>query len=127
MFPKVKDAEICNYADDTTILACGSDMCSIFKSLEENISLLSIWFENNYMKMNEDKSHLLFFGSKDEEVSESISGSLIQESDEEKRLGVTLDRRLDFKNHVSNLCETASQKLHALARVSKYMEKSKLE
>ena len=79
------------------------------------------------MKMNEDKSHLLFFGSKDEDVSVSISGSLMKESDEEKLLGVTLGRRLDFKNHVSNLCETASQKLHALARVSKYMEKSKLK
>ena len=39
----------------------------------------------------------------------------------------TLDRRLNFKNHVSNLCKKASQKLHALAKVSKYMEKSKLE
>ena len=67
------------------------------------------------------------FGSKDEDVSVNISGALIQESDEEKLLGLTLDRRLNFKNHVSNLCKTASQKLHALARVSKYMEKSKLD
>ena len=49
------------------------------------------------MKMNEDKSHLFFFGSKDEEVSVSISGSLIQESNEGKLLGVTLGRRLNFK------------------------------
>ena len=120
-FYLVKNAEICKYADDTTIFACGSEMCS------RNASLLSIWFENNYMKMNEDKSHLLFFGSKDEEVSLSIFRSLIQESDEEKLLGVTLDRRLNFKNRVSNLCKKATQKLHALARVPKYMEKSKLE
>ena len=93
-------------------------MCSILKSLEEDASLLPNWFENNYMKMN---------GSKGEDVSVRISGSFIQESDEEKLLGVTLDRRLNFKNHVSNLCKKASQKLHALARVSKYMEKSKLE
>ena len=61
------------------------------------------------------------------EVKMSIFRSLIQESDEEKLLGVTLDRRLNFKNRVSNLCKKATQKLHALARVSKYMEKSKLE
>ena len=60
-------------------------------------------------------------------LSVNISGSLIQESNEEKLLGLTLDRRLNFKNHVSNLCRKASQKLHALARVSEYMEKSKLE
>ena len=83
-------------------------MCLILKSLEEDASLLSPWFENNYMKVNGDKSHLLIFGSKDGEVSASISGSLIQESDEEKLLGVTLDRKLNFKNHVSNLCKKAS-------------------
>ena len=52
---------------------------------------------------------------------------MIQESDEEKLLGLTLDKRLNFKNHVSTLCKKASQKLHALARVSKYMKKSQLE
>ena len=52
------------------------------KSLEKDASLLSLWFENNYMKMNEDKSHLLVFGSKSEDVSVNISGSLMQESDE---------------------------------------------
>ena len=86
----MKDTEICNYTDGTTIFAYGSDMCSILKSLEEDASLLSLRFLNNYMKMNEDKSYLLVFGSKGEEVSVSISvnifGSLIQESDEEKLL-----------------------------------------
>ena len=84
--------------------------------------MLSLWFENNYMRMNEDKSHLFVFGSKGKEVSVNVSVSSIQESDEEKLLGVTLNRRLNFKNHVSNLCRKASQKLHALARVSKYRE-----
>ena len=105
----MKGTEICNYADDTTIFEYGSDMCSILITLEEDASLLSLWFENNYMKVNEDKSHLLVFRSKDDEVSASISASSIQESGEEKLLGVTLDRRLNFKNHISNLCKKASQ------------------
>ena len=70
---------------------------------------------------------LLVVGSKDDEVSASISGSLIQETDEEKLLAVTLDSRLNFKNYSSNLCKKAIQKLLALARLSEYMEKSKLE
>ena len=39
--------------------------------------------------MNEDKGHLLVFGRKENEVTVSISGSLIQECDEEKLLGDT--------------------------------------
>ena len=40
LFYLVKNAEICNYSDDATIFACGSDMCSILKSLEGNASYL---------------------------------------------------------------------------------------
>jgi len=118
----VKDAEICNYADDIAIFAYGSDMRSILKSLVEDASLLSLWFENNYVKMNDDKIHFLVFGSKEKDVTVSISGSLIQECDAEKLLGVTLDKTLSFKNNANNLCKKASRKLHALRRESKYME-----
>ncbi len=123
----MKDTEICNYADATPIFPCGPDLGSILESLEKDAALLSLWFENNYMKMNENKSHLPVFGNKDGEVTVNISGFLIKESDEEKLLGVTLDKKMSFKTHVNNLCKKASQKLHALARVSRYMEKPQLE
>ena len=87
-------------------------------------SLLSLWFKDNYLKINDDKSHLLVFGSIGNEVTVSISGSLMQEIDEEKLLSVILDKKLSFKNHVNILRTNASQKLDALARVSKYTEKS---
>ena len=48
VFYLVKDTEICNYADDTTIFACGSDLGSILEPLERKATLLSLWFENNY-------------------------------------------------------------------------------
>ena len=51
--------------------------------------MILLWFENNYMKMNENKGHLLVFGRKENEVTVSISGSFIQESDEEKLLSDT--------------------------------------
>ena len=43
-----------------------------------------------------------------------------------KLLGVTIDNELKFDEHVSKLCKKASQKLHALARVSNYMSQDKL-
>ena len=39
---------------------------------------------------------------------------------------VTIDKNLNFKSHVSNLCKRASQKLQALARVSAFMNPDKL-
>ena len=43
----------------------------------------------------------------------------------EKLLAVPFDNRLNFNHHISNICKTASNKLHALARVSYYMGQDK--
>ena len=40
---------------------------------------------------------------------------------EEKILGVYFDNQLNFKYHLSKMCKSASQKLHALARISTLM------
>ena len=39
----------------------------------------------------------------------------------EKLLGVTIDCNLNFEEHVKNLCNKASHKVSALARISSYM------
>ncbi len=43
------------------------------------------------------------------------------ESQNEKLLGITVDKKLSFQAHIDNVCKKAGQKLHALARVSKCM------
>ena len=50
--------------------------------------------------------------------------SLIQKK-HEKFLGVTFNSRLNFHHYISNICKTAGNKLHALARVSNYMDQDK--
>ena len=51
-----------------------------------------------------------------------------KESDHVELLGVTIDKHLDFKKHIENLCWNANYKLHALRRMWKNLavEKPKL-
>ena len=42
-------------------------------------------------------------------------------SPHEKLLGIYIDKNMTFDEHVTRLCNKASHKLHALARVSSYM------
>ena len=51
---------------------------------------------------------------------------MVIESVDEKLLGVTLDENLDFKSHVNAICKKVGPKLHALARISSYMNVEKL-
>ena len=75
------------------------------------------------MKSNSNKCHLVI--SSLDEVSIQIGCDDIVSEDSVKLLGVTIDKKLNFSEHVSNLCQKASMKLHALSRVSKYMSMSK--
>ena len=78
------------------------------------------------MKLNDDKCHLLIFGDKTNDVSVTVGNSLIKESTGEKLLRLTIDKDLSFKNHLDCLCKKASQKLHALARISKFMDTDRI-
>ena len=79
------------------------------------------------MKLNADKCHLLVLGqSTNEPVTVRIGNSEVVNSSQEKLLGVQIDSKLSFHNHVSKLCQKASNKLYALARMSPYMDQNKL-
>ena len=51
----------------------------------------------------------------------------IQNSKSEKLLGVTIDNKLSFTEHVHKICDTTSQKLNALAQLSSFMSLEKRE
>ena len=72
------------------------------------------------MKPNADKYHLL--GTRDTDVTTKIGEFYVKSRREEKRLGVKIDSKPSFENHVSSLCKKASQKLHALTRVVNFMD-----
>ena len=66
--------------------------------------------------------HLMIFGGKSNEVSVEIGEANVKESKEEKLLGIIFDQTICFKQHVKTLCMNTSQKLHALTRISCYMD-----
>ena len=75
------------------------------------------WFESNYMRLNEDKYHLLLSGYKREMMLTKVGQSRIRESEKQKLLDVTIDKHLKFEEHIVKQCKKARQKLSALARV----------
>ena len=92
LFMFVNDAEICNYADDTTIYACDNNIEGIIETLESDALKIAEWFPNNCMKLNEDKCHLMIFGDKSNDISLNIGSVRIKESKEEKLLEVIVDK-----------------------------------
>ena len=55
---------MCNFADDTTFHACDSILEDLVNRLEHDTNLARGWFDCNYMKLNQDKCHLIISGHK---------------------------------------------------------------
>ena len=89
--------------------------------MERNFSIAIDWFQNNYMKMNSDKCHLLVAGHKFEQIRAKVGTDLIWESNSVKLLGITIDNHIKFDKHISLLCAKSNRKLSALTRISYYL------
>ena len=66
-----------------------------------------LWFKANIMKMNLEKSQLIILGQKaiPENFSVEIDNILKNQCLEVTLLGVTLDNKLNFNSHTSNICK----------------------
>ena len=53
------ETNIINYADDTTLYACEPNMDFELSKLEKDTSTVFTRFQNNYLKANSGKPHLL--------------------------------------------------------------------
>ena len=113
----VRCTNICSYANDTTIFACHLTFETI-RQLEIDGTLVAKWFSDNYLKLNDNKCHLMIFGDKCSKAAITSRSSKTKESEYEKLLGITFDKKLGFRKHIKDLCKKANQNLHALARLS---------
>ena len=100
-----------NYADYTTPYTGGKNTQDVITSLGSCALVLFKWFENNLMKANSDKIHLLLNTSTSSIAS--INEDIIKNFESEKLLEVTTDYKLNFEEHLSKVCDKASQKLLA--------------
>ena len=97
--------DVCNYADDTTFHACDLDLKSLITRLEHDATFAIQWFELNFIKLNQDKCHLLFSGHKYKTLFVNVGETKIWESKQQKLLGTCIDRDLKFNEYVLLLCK----------------------
>ena len=92
-----------NFADDTTSFVCDLNLEVVLTQLGESSELVIAWFQNNYMKLNIDKFHLLVAGHKFEHTWVRADTDEIWEDHSVKLLGVSIDNELKFDKHVLNI------------------------
>ena len=117
LFLFMSESNVANYVDDTTQYACEKKLYDVQRKLESEFLILSEWFHDNYLKADSGKSHVML--TTDNKRKINVKGSAISNEKIDNLLGVTVDNKLSFEPRLNLVCKKVSQKLHALARVSK--------
>ena len=113
-------SNIYNYADDNTLSEVGSDITEVTDRLQSSTIDLLKWFRANGMQANPNKFQLMFLGNKqiDDNISVKIEDCDITASKSVKLLGVVVDDKLKFDDHISLICKKAAFQLNSLRRLT---------
>ena len=121
----LKDANLGNYADDSTLYVYDKNLETVICNRRQEFSILSNWFYDNYVVLNPGKCHFMLFGVKENEQFDlTCSDITLKQSNHEKILVVTVDNKLSFDEHIINIYKTANKKLNALSRINHYMKQN---
>ena len=90
----LEDFDIGNYADDSTPYNADKDVEFVVNNLEHSSSILYKWLNNNYMKVNAGKSHLLVSGNV--RATAKIHKKYTESEKEQVLLGITIDSNLTY-------------------------------
>ena len=110
------------YADDHQIYHSGHDLVEVTSKLSESADQATKWYESNLLAGNLKKYQTLNIGcSKTTDLGTSAviytNNQKIKTADTLKLLGVTIDSKLNFSEHVSSSCIKASQRIGVLMRL----------
>lgn len=103
--PKGKSTTMATFADDTAILSVNSCLAKATKNLQLALDDISEWTKKWRIKINELKSvHVTYTLRKIQYLPVTINQRVIPHNNSAKYLGMTLDARLTWKDHVRNKC-----------------------
>ena len=116
------------YADDTQ-LYLPFDPQNSKSAMEQMIACIAeikLWMANNYLKLNEDKTEFIIFGTPHD--LKSVSHRTVSVGDEEvlpsttvRNIGAMLDSSLAMTSHINSITKSCYTQLRNISKVRKYL------
>ena len=103
LFLFISNSSLNNYADDNTLYTFGDNLKKIEDNLRNSFDMVNQWFYKNYMKLNAGKYHFMCLGNNTENETFLFHNILMENSKEQKIVGVIIDNKLNFKSYISEL------------------------
>lgn len=132
--PKTNSTKLKIFADDTAIVAESSNSNQVNKYIQNHLNELEKYYQKWKIKINTSKTTLIHFTHKNKLAPNPnhliFNGQIINKQNTVKYLGLTLDRKLNFNDHINNIrqkCYILLRSLYPLlSKGSKLSKKSKI-
>ena len=119
MFFELSQTDFTSFADDNTPYVEANNINKVIKTLENDSIWLFQWFSDNQIKAN--KNDCLLPINNNEKVSMNIDDIKIENTSSEKLLGIIIDSKLNFKQHLEGIIKKFSRKMNVLSRITPYV------
>ena len=106
------------FADDTTIYTSSSDVSVLYETLNSNLKVVSDWFRANKLSLNVNKTTYMIFKHNQQVNVDNfelkIGGNIIEMVQCTKFLGLYIDNKLQWTNHIKHCKAKISSSLYAI-------------
>ena len=104
------------FADDTTILYSHANIDTLISKINHELTHLCDWFSANKLSLNVSKTNYMLFNNNNTRLNTNlqlkINGEIIDKVESTKFLGLHIDDKLNWKQHIdyvqNKLSKTAS-------------------
>ena len=112
------------FADDTNLFRSGMDIDVLCKEISHELNKLKTWFRVNKLSLNVSKTNFILFSGRKciKNVSISIDDECIDRVFSTKFLGVYIDDKLSWKQHISTIKSRLCKCLSVLYKCNKVLE-----
>ena len=116
------------FADDTNVFISGLDLRSIANKMNNELLNIVEWLRANRLSLNVSKTKYMIFGPPrklyEKDINIMLSGIKVDEVSNIKFLGVILDNKLQWKDHISYVSKKVSKCIGILYKARKLLSRA---
>ena len=117
------------FADDSNLFKSGTDINAMERDINDELRNISVWLKVNKLSLNVDKTYYMILSRKKTERKNKtlrINEQMISEVRKIKFLGVMLDNKVNWKDHINYISGKVSRGIGMILKARRYLTKKAL-
>ena len=128
----IKHAKSILFADDTTLYYSSKCIQDLYHTMNSELDILSDWFKANKLSLNAKKTNYMIFKKQrnlqiNTNIDILIDSTILEKSNTVKFLGIYIDDKLTWQDHIEHCRKKMSSGVYALNATKHLLSQSNLK